>query len=44
MGNNLMMGDASGWLVVVRPDRVVMLDGEPEAAEKLISQACALLC
>lgn len=44
MGNNLMMGASSGWLAVVRPDRVIMLDGKPGMAEHLVNRACALLC
>ncbi len=44
MGNNLTMGASTGWLVVVRPDRVIMLDSKPDKAEKLLKQASTLLC
>lgn len=44
MGNNLMMGASTGWLIVIRPDRVIMLDSKPGAAQQLVKQTFALLC
>ena len=44
MGNGLSLGAPAGWLVVVRPDRVIMLDGAPGDAGQLVRQTLAVLC
>ncbi|MEH8015760.1 bifunctional 3-(3-hydroxy-phenyl)propionate/3-hydroxycinnamic acid hydroxylase [Rheinheimera muenzenbergensis] len=43
LSNAFVIGKASGWLVVVRPDGVIMQDGAPEHAVVLLNQALALL-
>ncbi|MCL1089116.1 bifunctional 3-(3-hydroxy-phenyl)propionate/3-hydroxycinnamic acid hydroxylase [Shewanella profunda] len=42
MGNAFVLGKACGWLVVVRPDQVVMLDGPAEQGSELIRQALSM--
>ena len=43
MGNAFVMGEPKGWLVVVRPDQVMMLDGPPTDALRLVKRTLAML-
>lgn len=43
MGNAFVLKQAAGWLVVVRPDQVVMLDGPAGQGTELIRQTLCML-
>lgn len=43
MGNGFALAKSNGWLAIVRPDRVVMLDGSPKESAELIDRALCML-
>lgn len=43
MGNSLVLGKPRGTIAVVRPDRVVMVDGLPQDAGRMVRQALTVL-
>lgn len=43
LGNGLLPGAPEGWLVVVRPDRVIMHSGQPSQANAMISESLNML-